>query len=221
MRLKLADIEHIIELIEQITNALTKSDFLTAQEQQRLDLCLSYERIIETINDVRRARGVGVRELSEAEKQEIKAEYYYDPNVLQELKCKLSKAQTEHVQSTLSPLQKKLDLYLAPRGSEISAHTTQGSRLKQEIERYFLKQTINPVMNNTIISKKAEVINELQRIKARLEYNQEQSPDTTETEQKPTPAKRRGIRACLKGLAKELYGLTIERITKAYLDKYG
>lgn len=44
---------------------------------------------------------------------------------------------------------------------------------------------------------------------------------STETEQKPTPTKRRGIRACLKGLPKELYGLTIERITKAYLDKYG
>lgn len=42
-----------------------------------------------------------------------------------------------------------------------------------------------------------------------------------ETEQNTTPAKRRGIIIWCKGLVRELYGLTIERITKAYLDKYG
>jgi len=40
-------------------------------------------------------------------------------------------------------------------------------------------------------------------------------------EQNTTPAKRWGIIIWCKGLVRELYGLTIERITKAYLDKYG
>jgi len=38
---------------------------------------------------------------------------------------------------------------------------------------------------------------------------------------KTIPAERKTTRAWLKGVVKELYGLTIERITKAYLDKYG
>jgi len=45
--------------------------------------------------------------------------------------------------------------------------------------------------------------------------------EPAEPEQKTTPAKRRGIIIWCKGLVRELYGLTIERITKAYLDKYG
>jgi len=44
---------------------------------------------------------------------------------------------------------------------------------------------------------------------------------SSETEQNATLGKWRRIKTCVKGLAKELYGLTIERITKAYLDKYG
>ncbi len=59
----------------------------------------------------------------------------------------------------------------------------------------------------------------------KAEYKSGKKP--AEIERDITPAKRwwiRGwlwIRAWFKGLGKELYGLTIERITKAYLDKYG
>ncbi len=42
-----------------------------------------------------------------------------------------------------------------------------------------------------------------------------------ETEQSAALNEWRKVINWLKGLAKELYGLTIERITKAYLDKYG
>ena len=49
----------------------------------------------------------------------------------------------------------------------------------------------------------------------------QKAENPAEPEQNIAPTKRRGIRARLKGLAKELYGLTIERVTKAYLDKYG
>lgn len=38
---------------------------------------------------------------------------------------------------------------------------------------------------------------------------------------KTIPAERKTTGTRLKGVVKELYGLTIERITKAYLDKYG
>jgi hypothetical protein len=41
-----------------------------------------------------------------------------------------------------------------------------------------------------------------------------------ETEQKAALGKKRGVINWLKGLDKELYGLTTERITNAYLDKY-
>ena len=42
-----------------------------------------------------------------------------------------------------------------------------------------------------------------------------------ETERDTAPTKRRGVWTWVKVLGRELYGLTIERITKAYLDKYG
>lgn len=48
-----------------------------------------------------------------------------------------------------------------------------------------------------------------------------QKTEPAETGRDITTDKRRGIKAWFKGSAKELYGLTIERITKAYLDKYG
>lgn len=49
--------------------------------------------------------------------------------------------------------------------------------------------------------------------------NQEEKP--AETKQDIAPAKYRGAWNRFKGLVRELYGLTIERITKAWLDKYG
>ena len=49
--------------------------------------------------------------------------------------------------------------------------------------------------------------------------NQAKKP--AEIKQDIAPAKRRGARKWIKRLGRELYGLTIERITKAYLDKYG
>lgn len=53
---------------------------------------------------------------------------------------------------------------------------------------------------------------------AREELAAEEPPET-----KPaiTPTKRTGVWNRFKGFVRELYGLTIERITKAWLDKYG
>jgi len=56
-------------------------------------------------------------------------------------------------------------------------------------------------------------------IEQALERVKAQKP--AETEQDITPAKCRGSWNRVKGFGKEIYGLTIERITKAYLDKYG
>lgn len=42
-----------------------------------------------------------------------------------------------------------------------------------------------------------------------------------EKEQGIAPAKRRTIWTRVKGMPREIYGITIERITKAWLDKYG
>lgn len=48
-----------------------------------------------------------------------------------------------------------------------------------------------------------------------------ETENPAETEQKIPISKWRRIWIRVKGLAKELYGLTIERIMKAWLDKYG
>ena len=96
----------------------------------------------------------------------------YDPDKSSILQHKLSKAQRDYIQPTLPPLQKKLDLYLTPRWPEILHLSTPGSRLKQEIEQYFIKQTISSALNNILIAKKTNVVNEFERIKAKLEYQQ-------------------------------------------------
>jgi len=226
-RLKPADVDHIIDLIEQITNALTKSDFLTPQERQQLKRYQEYEQCTYEIEqtkklammpEVRKSRYSKEIKLYERKRSRIGIEY--DPNIARALKFKLSEAKGKYVQSKVPPLQKELDLYLAPRWPEILALSTQKSRLQQIIEGYFLKQSITPAITNELLkTKKTEVVHELQRIKAKLEYEQASKP--AESEQNAIPAKRWRIWTKFKGLAKELYGLSIERITKAYLDKYG
>ena len=77
-----------------------------------------------------------------------------------------------------------------------------------------------PFEDSTLLRLAWEFILMLQRI-AQKGSQDLTSKEPAEAEQNIAPAKRRGIRAWFKGLAKELYGLTIERVTKAYLDKYG
>jgi hypothetical protein len=188
MSLKPSDIDHIIDLIQKIAESATKTDFLPTQEQQQLDLYLTCEKMVETINDVRRARGGTA--LSEAERHAIEVKYYYDPKVSQELKCKLSRQQTEHIQSMVLPLQKELKYYLAARWGEI-LRLSDRRRFRQDIE-VFLNDRSDFFIQNIPKSKKEIVIDELQCIKAKLEYQTKQ-PAKTGQENKVVQGEQEGV----------------------------
>ena len=121
--LKPKDIDDIIKLIAQITETLTKSDFLTPQEQQLLEQYREYERCTHEIRNWERLliaswRGGEykcIKLIKHYKNKRDSIKTPYDPDKSSILQHKLSKAQTDYIQSTLPPLQKKLDLYLTPR----------------------------------------------------------------------------------------------------------
>lgn len=116
-------------------------------------------------------------------------------------------AQAQHVQSTIQPLQKQLKLYLAPRWDLIWPYTTQAYNnpfykqqrraygnvkydLQQDIEKFFIEKNLNWRRCATAIAERSKkVVEELECVKAKLEYNQKQFPATTHTEPNTTPAK--------------------------------
>lgn len=182
MRPKPADIDHIIDLIKQITDALTKRDFLTQQEQSQLQRYHSYENWLKLDMDMSRLNS---RPFNKQEDERRRNEISYNPNVSQQLKDKLSGAQKEHIDSTIKPLQKKLDLYLTPRWHELLALITEANQFRQEIESFLSYQfdcrTIERFLravsgvygfDDALLASKEKVVPELQRIKAKLEYKQ-------------------------------------------------
>jgi len=95
--------------------------------------------------------------------------------------------QVKHTQSAVTPLQKKLKLYLVPRWDIIWPYTTQASRdpgykrehracgnvkydLQREIEGAFLNKSFG--YDKAIDKTCKKVIDELECIKAKVEYNQ-------------------------------------------------
>ena len=165
-------IGRIIDLVKHIADVLTKSDFLPAKEQHQLESYQSCELKIGAINDCRRLRHQSP--LSGDEQRQIESEYNYDQNKASTLKCKRKQAQAEHIKSTLRPLQEELDLYLAPRWSEILTLKTWAYPLKKEIE-YFINADLGAVYD--ITGKVEKVERELNRIKAKLELEgQQQQP---------------------------------------------
>jgi len=68
---------------------------------------------------------------------------------------------------------------------------------------------------NSYEERTANIKNALENVKAHL------AREPAQTEQHIPPSKLRSAWTRVKGFAKEIYGLTIERITKAWLDKYG
>jgi len=192
MSLTTTNIDDIIKLIDQITETLTKSDFLAPQEQRLLEQYREYERCTREIQNMERlliapSRGGEYKCIKLIKHYKNKRDSIrtpYDPDKSSILQHKLSKAQAEYIQSTLPPLQKKLDLYLAPRWPEILSHATQGNRFKKEVEQYFIKQAY-PVGNNIVIKEKTDVVNELERIKAKLEYQQAKTGQPQHKEKPP------------------------------------
>jgi hypothetical protein len=123
----------------------------------------------------------------------------------------LSMAKEKYVNSTIKPLQKKLRLYLAPLWPEILRLSDQ-RQLRQDIEVFLNIKDINEIrrsrvdyIGNSILKNKTEkLVDELQCIKATLEYQQGTKP--AETGQNATLAK---IWACIKRIPRWIYVLVI------------
>ncbi|MHC4462172.1 MAG: hypothetical protein ACYS6W_11390 [Planctomycetota bacterium] len=215
MRLKPADIDHIIKLIEKIMETLTKSDFLTPQEQQLLEQYREYEECTRKIQSMERLliappRGGEqkcIKLIKHYENKRDSIKIPYDQRKSSILQHKLSKAKTDYIQSTLPPLQKKLALYLTPRWPQIRPLITKKLNLEKIIEQDFIESTYR-VENNILIAKKTEAINELERIKATLEYNQAK----TETKQKIKPVKELLLESVRKAYA------AVDKLTEANVN---
>ncbi len=165
MSLKPADIDNIIQLLTQITEALSKTDFLSPEEQEQLNKYNQYElwRKIELQNS-----RLGVRPFDEKEDEQRRKKVSYDKDVLAALKNKLWKAKQEYIESTIKPLQKDLDLFLTPRWSEILQLRTQ-KQFSRELVESFINTNIG-TSASSLNTQKEIIVNEFDRIKAKLEY---------------------------------------------------
>jgi hypothetical protein len=190
MSLKPSDIDVIIDLVTQIAEALSKTDFLSLDERQ-------------TIN-------------------------FDKTDLVVLLKDKLSKAKQKYIESTIKPLQKELELYLSPRWPEI-LHYSEPNHLRQDIEAFlynghltdgFIQDIFTfcrsqPIETDysSVLKQKEKVVNELERIKANLEYKQAQEP--AGTERNTTSSKRGRIGTWLW----KLYEKTLKAFFDAILEK--
>jgi hypothetical protein len=196
MSLKPADIDKIIQLLTQITEALSKTDFLTPEEQTQLNKYNQYERNYNSYELWRKIElqysRLGVRSFDEKEDEQRRKKVSYDKDVLAALENKLWKAKQEYIESTIKPLQKELKLYLVPRWDDIWPYTTQAQRnhyqrghraygnveydLQRDIEQSFLKE---PLDFCVIIQNSQKIIDEMKCIRAIFDYNQRQVPTET------------------------------------------
>jgi len=136
-----------------------------------------------------------------------------------ELEKKVKEAKAKRWAHDISPLIAEIDLDLTPwRPYLLSICAALG-----QFDANLLY--VGPFIEHAEFSRCLDpIIHDLKRIKRIREKELEADLATTkqvETKQNATPTKHWKIIAWFKGLSKELYGLTIERITKAYLDKYG
>ncbi|MHC4397236.1 MAG: hypothetical protein ACYS1A_16485 [Planctomycetota bacterium] len=189
-------IGRIIDLVKRIADDLTKSDFLTPQEQQKLDQYKKYEdysREIENTEKLRfmdkSGRAAKMAQLYRDKRNRLKVEY--DKSESMALKSKLSKAKREHIKSEVPTLQKELDLLLSPRWGELLALSNYGYKFKTEIEYYFVKQPSVLVSDEILASQAKKVVRELERIKAKLEYAQTQTQETPPRDEKPVGEERK------------------------------
>ncbi len=174
------EIDHVISLIEQIADAVLKSDFLTKDEQRQLNDYTEYEKSCKDIATEERLGMLGGTRwnvIKAYERQRDRIQTPYDPDKAKLLASKRRTLRDKHVKVTVPPLQRELDLYLAPRWAgllQCSSWGFGGGELRKAIEYYFLGipggyRLFPP--ETTLPSKKSKVIRELERIKAKLEYD--------------------------------------------------
>ena len=167
MSLKPADIDNIIQLLTQITEALSKTDFLSPKEQKQLNEYDQYELWQKIESQYSR---LGVRSFNKKEDEQRRTAISYDKDVSKALKNKLSKAQQEHIESTIKPLRKRLDPFLTPRWPEILQLRTR-KQFSQELVESFINTNIG-TSASSLNKQKEEIVNELECIKAKLEYRE-------------------------------------------------
>lgn len=156
-RLKPENIDHIINLIEQIADASDnirsaffftvkkkKKPILSKKEIQQLQqerMFLAYEKRQKIEKDIEKIDAVNpsisypgppVNNKEKLSQNKNK----YDPKVVQAAKDKLSKAQTEYFKANIEPLQKQLKQHFCEHRTEILQHSSQGDELQQSIEAF-------------------------------------------------------------------------------------
>jgi uncharacterized protein YqgV (UPF0045/DUF77 family) len=193
MSLKPSDIDYIIKLIQKITEAATKDDFLSVKEQMRLDAYRDYEWCTSQIAQIKQPEEQNDKEgklLKLTQKKLKSIQIQYDADDAKQLKRKLSYVKLQHRKSTIEPLQEKLDLYLARFWSDLKKLSFQYENLQKWIWGTWLSSNIMSLENNIVYDNKSamvvefakihgderQTIRELKRIRERVRY-QDKKPE--------------------------------------------
>lgn len=191
MSLKPSDIDRIIDLVTQIAEAFGKTDFLSQEEQSQLDKYIRYKKdrdhkmVMHKVSVIERASPSGAGScgrpyyFDKEEDERCRKAINFDEKTLAALKDKLAKAKQKYIESEVKPLQKRLDRYLSPLWPEILQHSER-NQLRQDIEAFLPKGFLVKHFKNTNIdisasgltTQKEEIVDELERIKAKLKYAQ-------------------------------------------------
>lgn len=195
MRLKPADIEHIIDLIQKIAKSATKTDFLSSKEKKLLEAYRDYEWCKSEIETAKRLNHLKIRELAEQRLKQI--EIPYDEDEEKRLKRKLYDEKIRHKDNVIEPLQDELDLYLAPLWPDLKRLSFQYENLQKWIWGTWLSDNIMSFENNIVYDNKAamvkefakihgdekQTIRELKRIRERVRYQDKKPAETEQQKQ--------------------------------------
>jgi len=218
MRLNPEDIDQIIGLIEQITTALSKTDFLSPKEQEELEQYREYEHLQRQVQQYRslqvNPRDVQYRHLQYCQKK--LTEMTYDSKRAALLHHMLLELKKKNIESKVPPLQKELDLFLSPRWKEVLALSDYGYQFRKEIEGYFVKRSSVLATDEILASQANKVVRELERIKAKIEYDNKKP---AEIGQDNTTAKCRRISIRIKKIIEKTWQIFNKSFCEAVLDR--
>jgi hypothetical protein len=168
------EIDRLIQLFTQTADALSKTDFLTSDEQARLNTYYQYEEVFE------QASILGVSCDREGDERR---RIGYGKDVSAALKKKLLKAKEDYLKSTVKPLQKQLFLYLSPRLPQLKLYSEQ--KLLEGINNFlpegilaknYVSQSSIGAPASVLNTQKEKIITALECVKAKLEYQIAEKP---------------------------------------------
>jgi hypothetical protein len=179
-KLTTAEIDYIIDLIEQITKVATKTDFLSPEEQKELE---NYERYKKLKYEIKQYESLHLN---------IHSPHYrilqWYKGQLSEIKCDVEKAKIiqahrdslrkEHIKQNLPKLQERLRNYFIPRFPDLYVLCENPEKFKKrEIFYYFIENTAY-VPEGLLLSQANIIITELKDIRAKIEYQSRQADET-------------------------------------------